>query len=123
MQCLFPSPRWRSPGRHPGGVRWGRGGSRGRGTHGPAEEGGGRGARTGGAVVQGDPACEPGGAAGRSPPAPGGRGCRSAEGGDAGEAAARASGLLRGLGSATHPVCAAGSLEDGDRLPLGDGWA
>ena len=32
-------------------------------------------------------------------------------------------GLLRGLGSAAHPVCAAGSLEDGDRLPLGDGWA
>lgn len=103
------------------------GGSRGRGTHGPTEEGGGRGARTGSAVVQGDLACEPGGAAVRSP-APGGRGRRSAEGGDRGEATAQASGLggdlLRGLDQPlTLSVCCGFFGEQRYSLPPGGGWA
>lgn len=72
-------------------------GSRGRGTHRPAEEGRGARGQDGLCCGSGEPACEPGGAAERSPPAPGGRGCAEATDPEwgTGEAAARPLGSAR----------------------------
>lgn len=89
-------------------------GSRGRGTHGPAEEGGGRGARTVPVVRGTEPvslgALQRGSSSTRWPRVR----KRSGQGGDTGEAAAQASGLgspPAGPGVSCSPcLCAAGSF-------------